>query len=268
MSIGTRRIDIRRVSKWFSGANGGRLDVMQRLTLMIDADPAGSIVVFLGPSGCGKTTLLKLISGLMAPDEGEVFVCGDRVTGPNPNSATVPQGYTCYPWLSVLGNVEFGLTLENMPREERCRVAMNYLKRVGLADRFDARPVQLSNGMQQRVAIARTLAMRRPIVLMDEPFGALDAQTRSEMQDLILELWEAEKSLIVFVTHDITEAVYVADRVLVFSARPARVLADIHLPFLRPRVPALQHDPQFLRYAADLREILRKNATMRESVTG
>jgi NitT/TauT family transport system ATP-binding protein len=250
-------IELRAVSKWFPEAKGGRLYVLQDLSLTIDAEAAGGIVVVLGPSGCGKTTLLKLISGLLLPDSGSILVDREPVTGPGPNSATVPQAYTCFPWLSVLGNVEFGLALENMPRDERRRVALNYLVRVGLAERANARPSQLSNGMQQRVAIARTLAMRRSVVLMDEPFGALDAQTRAEMQNLVLELWSAESSLIVFVTHDITEALYLADRIILFSSRPARVIADLRVPFPRPRVPALQHDAQFLRYAGELREALR-----------
>ena len=261
MNVPGPAIELCRVSKWFPEAKGGRLYVLQDLSLTIEAEAAGGIVVVLGPSGCGKTTLLKLISGLMPPDSGRILVNREPVTGPGPDSATVPQAYTCFPWLSVLGNVEFGLALENMPPDERKRLAMNYLVRVGLADRANARPAQLSNGMQQRVAIARTMAMRRPVVLMDEPFGALDAQTRAGMQNLVLELWAGENSLIIFVTHDITEALYLADRIILFSSRPARIIADIRVPFARPRVPALQHDARFLGYASDLREVLRTGST-------
>jgi ABC-type nitrate/sulfonate/bicarbonate transport system ATPase subunit len=259
---GGSAIELRRVSKWFPLRNGHRLYAVQDLSLEVRPAPSGEIVVLLGPSGCGKTTILKLISGLLLPDEGDLTVDGERLPGPGRKSTMVPQGYTCFPWLSVLRNVEFGLDLERIPRKVRHEVAMHYLERVGLADRFDALPKQLSSGMQQRVAIARTLAMRRSIVLMDEPFGALDAQTRSDMQELLLELWHAERNLIVFVTHDVAEALYIADRVVVFSPRPARVQADIRPKFLRPRTEALQHSAQFIQYREELRQMLRANSAI------
>jgi NitT/TauT family transport system ATP-binding protein len=239
--------------------------VLDHFNLTIPAAHAGKCVVFLGPSGCGKTTLLKIISGVLTPEQGEVYVLGAQVQGPGSNSATVPQGYTCFPWLTVLGNVEFGLAIQGKSKAERRRVAVEYLNKVRLNEWLPARPAQLSNGMQQRVAIARTLALRRPVVLMDEPFGALDAQTRAEMQQLVLELWAEERNLILFVTHDITEALLLGDRVITFSPRPARILEDLEVPFCRPRLPFLEQEPEFLRLYAALRQLLA-NPTERKIV--
>jgi NitT/TauT family transport system ATP-binding protein len=251
-------VELQEVTKWFPiGRNGRRLPVFDRLDLEIGRPSGGELVVLLGPSGSGKTTILDMISGFVAPDGGEVRVFGKVVEGPNPSSATVPQAYTCFPWLSALANVELGLGLRGVKKAERRRIAQEYLERVGLGDRLRALPRELSGGMQQRVAIARTLAVKPPIVLMDEPFGALDAQTRADMQQLLLKVWREEGNLIIFVTHDITEALLLADRVVVFSARPARVLEDLEVPFIRPRSPALVRDEQFLRLSERLLDRLR-----------
>jgi NitT/TauT family transport system ATP-binding protein len=171
---------------------------------------------------------------------------------------TVPQAYTCFPWLTALGNVEFGLGIQGKGGAERRKVATEYLGKVGLGDRLGAYPKQLSGGMQQRVAIARTLAMKPKVVLMDEPFGALDAQTRGEMQQMLLRLWAEEKNLILFITHDITEALLLADRVIVFSPRPARVLHDVRLPFPRPRPPSLVYDKSFIELSQALLDLLKQ----------
>jgi NitT/TauT family transport system ATP-binding protein len=153
--------------------------------------------------------------------------------------------------------VEFGLSIQGKPGDERREIAMEYLKKVGLGDRASARPKELSGGMQQRVAIARTLAMKLPIVLMDEPFGALDAQTRSEMQQMLLDLWAEEKNLIVFITHDITEALLLADRIVVLSPRPATVIKDIRVPFPRPRAASLVREEAFMDLSQALLELLK-----------
>jgi NitT/TauT family transport system ATP-binding protein len=225
--------------------------------LSISGEPAGEIIVLLGASGCGKTTLLKLISGLIRPDAGEIQVLGDLIVGPNPHSVMVPQAYTCFPWLSAIGNVKFGLTLRKVPLRESRRLALDYLNKVGLGDRLDAYPSELSGGMQQRVAIARTLVLRPPIVLMDEPFGALDSQTRTQMQQLLLALWEQEKNLILFVTHDIQEALLLADRILVLPHPPAkRIMAEVDVPFDRPRRQTLIYEAAFVQLAQELRKIL------------
>jgi NitT/TauT family transport system ATP-binding protein len=251
-------VELRNVSKWFTDArSGNRLVVLEKFNLEFPSAEEGQFLVLLGPSGCGKTTILNLISGLIAPDEGEIYVNGKLVTGPSPDSATVPQTYTCFPWLNALGNVEFGLAIQGKSKNERRRIARKYLDKVGLGDRIDAYPSELSGGMQQRVAIARTLAIEPPIVLMDEPFGALDAQTRTEMQKMLLEVWEEEKNTIIFVTHDITEALLLADRVVMLSARPARVVSQERIDFPRPRQLSLTYESQFIEMSKSLLEKLK-----------
>jgi NitT/TauT family transport system ATP-binding protein len=253
------------VSKSFPDqSNGGRVETLVNLSLSIGSQEAGAFVVLLGPSGCGKSTILSLISGLLLPDDGQVRVFSKRIKGPSPYSVTVPQAYTCFPWLTILKNVEFGLAIQGEPGAERREKALRYLHQVGLGDRSEAYPRQLSGGMQQRVAIARTLAMKPKIVLMDEPFGALDAQTRTEMQQMLLGLWEKEKNTIIFVTHDITEALLLADRIIVFSSRPARVILDLRnldkeLGHQRP--PSLVKQEAFMRFSDELREKLKRPAT-------
>jgi NitT/TauT family transport system ATP-binding protein len=252
-------VALHHVSKWFPAPDGGPPVVaVKELDLVIPDEEAGEFVALLGPSGCGKSTVLSMISGLTRPDEGEVRVFGNPVDGPSGYSVTVPQAYTCFPWLTALGNVEFGLSIQGRPPQEQRTIAAAYLQKVGLSDRLDAYPKQLSGGMQQRVAIARTLAMKPPIVLMDEPFGALDAQTRSDMQQMLLHLWADEKNLILFVTHDISEALLLADRVVLFSPSPGRVIFDDRVPFPRPRDPSLTLDTGFLQLSQRLLLLLKK----------
>ena len=261
-------IELRNVSKIFpSTRNGDAVPVLENLSLTIEAresdakEESGLFIVLLGPSGCGKSTILSLIAGLTLPDDGEVFVCGERVTGPHRYSATVPQAYTCFPWLSAQKNVEFGLRLQGIPEDARQQIARDYLSKVDLTAFANARPDELSGGMKQRVAIARTLAMKRPIVLMDEPFGALDAQTRTDMQQMLIQLWEAEKNTIVFVTHDITEALLLADRIIVLSPPPARIIHNLQVTFSSfplERPPEIVHDREFVEYAKELRRHLQK----------
>src|SRR5882724_3509412 len=219
-------IELRGVSMTFPATrNGDRIVALDGLSLMIEQENGsvesgcGDFVVLLGPSGCGKSTILSLIAGLTLHDEGKSLVFNEEVKGPHAYSATVAQAYTCFPWLTALQNVEFGLRLQGKSNQEATRIASEYLHKVDLADRSHAYPKELSGGMQQRIAIARTLAMKRPIVLMDEPFGALDAQTRADMQQMLVQLWAAEKNTVMFVTHDITEALLLADRIIVFSPR-------------------------------------------------
>jgi NitT/TauT family transport system ATP-binding protein len=252
-------VELRSVRKSFATQRNGVPSLaVNDVSLSIPKQEKGEFVVLLGPSGCGKSTILHMISGMLQPDAGEVYALGKRVVEPDSQSVTVPQAYTCFPWLSVLGNVEFGLGVQGVAAAECRRVATDYLARVGLADRLDARPKELSGGMQQRVAIARTLAMRPPIVLMDEPFGALDAQTRAEMQEMLIQLWQQERNLVVFVTHDITEALLLADRVIVFTARPAAIAYDLQVPFDRPRPPELQYDGQFVKLSKLLLDLLKR----------
>jgi NitT/TauT family transport system ATP-binding protein len=259
-------IELRNVTKRFPPTRSGEgVTAVENLSLSIeDKEPGqekacGEFVVLLGPSGCGKSTVLSLIAGLALPDAGEVRVFNQAVSGPHKNSATVPQAYTCFPWLNARENVEFGLRLQGVPEAQRQRTALEYLAKVDLADFAGTYHRQLSGGMQQRVAIARTLALKRPIVLMDEPFGALDAQTRAEMQQMLLQLWSQEKNTVVFVTHDITEALLLADRIIVFSARPARIIHDMRVPFQFDRPPTIVHEPEFIRHSEELRLLLRKH---------
>ena len=251
-------IEFRKVSRDFIGDRGAILQAVAPLDLAIPDREEGEFIAFLGPSGCGKSTLLNILSGLIPPTTGEVRVFGKPLSGASGLSVTVPQSYTCFPWLTVLGNVEFGLGIQNKPAAECRATAMEYLAKVGLADRANAYPRQLSGGMQQRVAIARTLAMRPPIVLMDEPFGALDSQTRAEMQQMLLRLWEAERNTIVFVTHDISEALLLADRIIVFGGPPARIIRDLQVPFARPRYADLVFEPAFVNITKTLLQSLQR----------
>ena len=254
---GELTIELKGVRKTFADSRKGEsVNVLDGLDLRLSNSGAGKLVVLLGPSGCGKSTTLNLISGLMTPDPsgGEIRVNGELLAGPNPLSACVPQAYTCFPWRTVLENVEFGLTLRHAPKQERRAEALSYLNKVGLGDRLNARPSQLSGGMQQRVAIARALVLRLPVVLMDEPFGALDAQTRAEMQDMLLKLWREEKNMIVFVTHDITEALLLADQIVVFRQRPVRHVESFDLGFARPRRTT---DEAFTLCAEGMRYLLK-----------
>jgi NitT/TauT family transport system ATP-binding protein len=251
-------VELKSVSKWFIDVRSGkRLVAIKKLDLVIPSEEEGEFVVLLGPSGCGKSTILGLIAGLITPDEGEVWVRGKLVSGPSPDSATVPQMYTCFPWLTAAGNVEFGLAIQGIRKSERRQRAVKYLKKVGLGDRMDAHPSELSGGMQQRVAIARTLAIKPAIVLMDEPFGALDAQTRGEMQQMLLQVWKEERNTIIFVTHDISEALLLGDRVVMLSARPAHVVYDRQIDFARPREQSLTYKRQFTKMSESLLDKLK-----------
>jgi len=260
-SINHPIVELRRVSKSFGQRrNGANFKVLDGLDLRIDSGERGAFVVLLGPSGCGKSTILSLISGLALPDGGQIFIHGKAVAGPSQFSATVPQSYTCFPWLTVLRNVELGLLLSGQPENKRRKTALEYLDKVGLSDRWDAYPKELSGGMQQRVAIARTLATKPDIVLMDEPFGALDAQTRADMQQMLLRLWEQEKNTIIFVTHDISEALLLGDRVILFSPRPARVVyqrVNLDNELGHERSPDILRDPTFVKLCEEFREKLK-----------
>jgi NitT/TauT family transport system ATP-binding protein len=205
-------------------------------------------VSLVGTSGCGKSTLLGIVAGLVEPTDGAVLVDGHPVTGPGRDRGVVFQTYTLFPWLTARQNVEFALSGEKgMGGDQRRRVALEHLELVGLSGFADAYPRQLSGGMKQRVAIARALCYRPRILLMDEPFGALDAQTRMLMQELLTRVWESHRLTVLFVTHDVEEAVTISDRVLVMSNRPGRIKEEVPIPLPRPRTLALQETPDFLR---------------------
>jgi NitT/TauT family transport system ATP-binding protein len=225
----TAKIDVAGVSRTFGAAQAlGSVDleIAER-----------EFVCLLGPSGCGKSTLLNIVAGFLTPTTGRVLVDGVPVTGPGADRGVVFQEYVLFPWLTVAGNVEFGPSLKGVPADERRRTAARYLDLVGLRGHSEKFPVQLSGGMKQRVAIARALANNPSIILMDEPFGALDAQTREVLQDELSRIQRVEHKTVLFVTHSIREAVYLADRVVVMTSAPGRIkqIFDIKLPEVRDR---------------------------------
>ena len=195
----------------------------------------GEFVVFLGPSGCGKSTLLYLIAGLEEATEGLTWSFGDLVETPSPERSLIFQETSLFPWLTVWQNVSFGLAIRGAGQAERRKVAAEALQRVGLKAAMEKRPDELSGGMRQRVAVARALAMRPKVLLMDEPFAALDVQTRARMQDFLLDVWRDSGASILFVTHHIDEAVALADRVVVFTSRPGRIKTIVPIDLPRPR---------------------------------
>jgi NitT/TauT family transport system ATP-binding protein len=207
----------------------------------------GEFVTVIGPSGCGKTTLLKIIAGLVTASAGEVVIDGVAVRGPGPDRAVVFQAFVLLPWANVLTNAAFGLEARGVPKAERNRIATEQLRRVGLEGFEHHYPHQISGGMQQRVGLARALAVDPRIMLMDEPFGALDAQTRQLMQEDLVALWETEAArTTVFITHSMDEAVYLSDRVLLMGTRPGRIQEVIDVDLPRPRDPSLRRTSKFV----------------------
>ncbi|GAA2337724.1 ABC transporter ATP-binding protein [Dactylosporangium salmoneum] len=221
-------LEIESLRKTYDG-HGRRVEALAGITLAVGA---GEFVCVVGPSGCGKTTLLRCLGGLLRPTSGEVRVAGATVAGPPDGLAIVFQEYgrSLMPWLRVAENVELPLKAKGLPRAERRGLVASALASVGLADAGRAYPWQLSGGMQQRVAIARAIAFQPRVLLMDEPFAAVDAQTRADLEDLVRSLWQATGVTLLFVTHDIDEAVYLGQRVVVLSSSPTRVLEDLPVP--------------------------------------
>ncbi|HEX9779658.1 MAG TPA: ABC transporter ATP-binding protein [bacterium] len=225
------QVEVRNVFKSFAG-NGRRVDVLQDVSLTVGQ---GEFVCLLGPSGCGKSTIVHLIAGLDRPDAGQVLIGGRPIAGPNPDRTVVFQDAALFPWLTVLGNVEFGLRMSKEDPERRRSRAMEYIRLVHLSKFVHAYPHELSGGMRQRVALARALVLQPSVLLLDEPFAALDAQTRAVLQNELLEIWELARPTILFVTHNVREATGLADRVYVFSARPGRVRDVQSIAAPRPR---------------------------------
>lgn len=206
----------------------------------------GQFVSIVGPSGCGKTTILNLLTGLLPVEQGRITVAGKRPVAGNLDLAYMLARDSLLPWRSALSNACYGMEVRGVSKQECQARARALLARVGLKDFENAWPKALSQGMRQRVALARTFALSSPILLMDEPFGALDAQTKLQLEDLLLELWNAERRTVLFITHDLAEAVALSDRIIVMSARPGRIIADVPIPLARPRsVRALHKDQAF-----------------------
>ncbi len=224
-----------------------------------DLDVAeNDFITILGPSGCGKSTLLRIVAGLDRQTAGEVTLEGQRIEGPGADRGMVFQSYTLFPWLTVLDNVCFGLRERGLPRAQQLEIAHGFLAKVGLKGFANHFPKQLSGGMQQRTALARALANNPRMLLMDEPFGALDHQTRELMQELLLGIWEAEQKTVLFVTHDIDEAVFMGTRVVVMSARPGRIKLDRTVPLAHPRHYSVKTSAAFSTLKAELTEAVRE----------
>ena len=236
------RVVLDSVSKTYIDRSGHRVDALADVDLTVDAE---EFVAVLGPSGCGKSTLLNLVAGLLAPTDGAVYFDGPLAHDQTP-AAMVFQEFALFPWRTVQANVEFGLEEAGVERAERHRRARAYLDLMGLQGFATKYPHQLSGGMRQRVGIALALAVEPAVLLMDEPFSALDAQTRQLMQEELLAIWERTRKTILYVTHNIHEAVYMADRVVVLSRRPGRLLAEIPVELKRPRTDAVLGEPAFV----------------------
>jgi len=251
-------LEVRQLSKVFFEQNDSRKPGLVALYNISLAIRKNEFVSLLGPSGCGKTTLIRIIAGLLPADCGEVLVNGRLVTAPGADRCMVFQQFGLLPWRTVLSNVEFGLEIEGVPKDERAALAGQYLELVGLKGFEHYYPHQISGGMQQRVGIARALSKKPDILLMDEPFGAVDAQTREQLQEELLKIWSRTDTTVVFVTHSIDEALYLSDRVVVMQARPGRIKEEVSVDLPRPRWEGdVKADPRFAQLRSQLRESLR-----------
>ena len=251
------KLSIKGLDVTYVGAEGEPIEAVRGVDIEVpDKAGVGEIIVLLGPSGCGKSTILKCIAGLLRPTRGEVLVAGQPVDGVGRERGMVFQAYTSFGWLTVAQNVEYGLKIAGVAAGERRDQVEKYLRMVGLWDFRDQYPKSLSGGMKQRVAIARTLVNRPKLVLMDEPFGALDPQTRWEMQTSILEISRKEDNTIVLVTHDVSEAVYVADTCYVMAPRPTKVLHKVDVPDFGPKTASLKAAPEFRAVEKQLLDML------------
>jgi NitT/TauT family transport system ATP-binding protein len=254
------KVRVERVSKSFpnpqAGAAGEPVVVLSNIDLEVRP---GEFMVLVGPSGCGKSTLLDLLSGLAEPSSGRILVDGQEIHGPGRDRGIVFQQYALFPWRTALGNVEFGLEAIGLPRAQRAERARHFLALVGLSDFEHRYPHQLSGGMKQRVAIARSLSYDPDVLLMDEPFGALDAQTRESLQDELVRIWEETGKTILFITHAIDEAIYLAQRVAVMTTRPGRILDIVDIPLgSRRRDDDLRSSPEFARLRRRIWMMLRE----------
>jgi NitT/TauT family transport system ATP-binding protein len=258
------KVEIREVSRVFTGRKRS-VQALDRATVSL-AD--NEFVSLVGTTGCGKSTLLSIVAGLQEPTSGEVLVDGRRVQGPGRDRGVVFQTYTLFPWLTALENVEFALREEPVGRRERRQRALEQLRLVGLEQFVDSHPNQLSGGMKQRVAIARALSYRPEILLMDEPFGALDALTRQLMQELLTRVWEQHRLTVLFVTHDVEEAVYVSDRVVVMTNRPGRIKTEIPVDLPRPRSYGMVSSPEFAALHGRVIEAIRDESLAAAGLEG
>ena len=245
----------------------GRLRVVDDVSYAIND---GEFVSVIGPSGCGKTTMLNMVAGFMVPTSGAVKLDGVPVAGPGPDRGVIFQEYGVFPWLTVKQNIAFGLKLRasRVPAEEREAICERYMGLMGLAEFADAWPKTLSGGMRQRLAIARAYAVKPGFLLMDEPFGALDAQTRSAMQDLLLDVLQAEGKTVMLITHSVEEAVYLSNRIIVMTARPTRIREIIDVPFGYPREESLHERAEFGELRSHVRDLVMKEYAAQQATLG
>ena len=256
----TPALAIADVSRVFPGMRGAApVRALEPVTLAIAEN---DFITILGPSGCGKSTLLRIVAGLDRPTSGRVLLHGREIRGPGADRGMVFQSYTLFPWLTVAENIAYGLREKGVPRDKRAMIVSAYLEKVGLKGFENHYPKQLSGGMQQRTAIARALANDPAILLLDEPFGALDNQTRGLMQELLLGIWERERKTVLFVTHDIEEAIFLASRVVVMTARPGRIKAELPVDLPHPRHYTMKTSPEFSALKAKLTEEIRAEAVL------
>jgi NitT/TauT family transport system ATP-binding protein len=248
------QLHIDQVTLRFPTSDGQEFTALEQVSMTVKDQ---EFAVIVGPSGCGKSSLLYLTAGLNIPTEGAIKVGNEKVNGPSAERGMVFQGYTLFPWLTVAENIEFGLKRKKMPVKERQIIVDKYLKEVNLEGFADHYPKQLSGGMKQRVAIARSLANDPKILLMDEPFGALDSQTRMQMQQLLLRVWEHRKKTVVFVTHDIDEAILLGDRVFVMGTKPGKIrkVIDVNIP--HPRNLDMAMEPNFIGLKREILSLLQ-----------
>ena len=248
------KLEISHLTKKFPQRRGEPLPVLTDISFAI-ADL--EFVAIVGPSGCGKSTFLRIVDGLIVPDAGTIRIDGRETNGAGHGRGMVFQSFDLFPWRTALGNVEFGLQMMDVPRRERRERAQHWIEAVKLKGFEHAYPHQLSGGMQQRVGIARALAVEPEVLLMDEPFGALDVQTRDLLQDELLAIWQQKRKTVLFVTHSIEEAIYLADRVVIFTARPARIDRVLEVPFPRPRTEDMKSSPTFVELRREIWQSLK-----------
>lgn len=250
------KLEIRDLNQSFEKEDGSRLVVLEHVTFDVRDK---EFVCILGSSGCGKTTLLRLIAGLDEAQAGAIFLDGEEMKGTNPKVGMVFQEYSLFPWRTVIDNIAFGLEMQGMQKAERYRIAEGLLNLVNLTPFRDSFPSELSGGMRQRVAVARALALDPVLLLMDEPFGALDAQTRNMLQKELLEIWEATKKTIVFITHSVDEAVYLSDRIIVLTPRPGRICRTFNVDLPRPRE---RTSPEFAQVRREVLDLINQNCSI------
>jgi NitT/TauT family transport system ATP-binding protein len=256
MESRTGHIEVRDLDIRFK-ARGATVQAVKAVSL--DVRP-GEFVSLIGPSGCGKSTLMNAVAGFTRPDGGVLTLDGRPIAGPGSDRGVVFQQYSLFPWMTVRRNVEFGLKMKNVPPSQRETQARTLLGLAGLLAFENHYPAQLSGGMKQRVGIVRALATGPQVLLMDEPFGALDSQTRAVMQEILTNMWQKLRLSVLFITHDIDEAIFLSDRIYVMTARPGRIKAEIKVPLPRPRTPGMMDTPEFASLVRSIKKLIREES--------